>query len=374
MPARADESREAGTLSGAEDSPLARMALTTPTEYWNDSCAVVELEYAVARGAVGATSNPTIVGEVLKKELDVWVPRIRQIVGERPTATDVEITWQVVEEMAARGAAILEPVHRRTNGRRGRLSIQTNPTFFRDAERMLDQGRRFAGLAPNMQVKFPATAAGIVAIEEATAQGISINATVCFTVPQALAVGRAVERGLGRREAAGLDTAAMSPVCTVMIGRLDDWVKVIVDRDDVAIDPSAPNWAGIAVLKRVAAMFREQGCRTRPLAAAYRHLLHWTELIGGDVTLTLPHQWQRRFNATTGEIRARFDEAVPPAWIEQLAREIPDFRRAYEPEGMAIEEFDSFGATVRTLRAFITSYWDLVRSIDEILLPNPDLR
>ena len=293
---------------------------------------------------------------------------------EQPTATDVEITWQVVEEMAARGAAILQPVHRMTGGRRGRLSIQTNPTLFRDAKRMLEQGRRFAGLAPNMQVKFPATAAGLVAIEEASFEGISINATVSFTVPQALAVGAAVERGLTRREAAGLDIAAMSPVCTLMIGRLDDWMKVVVERDDVAIDPSATNWAGIAVIKRVAAIFRERGWRTRPLAAAYRHLLHWTELIGGDITLTMPHQWQRRFNGTTRAIRARFDEPVPGNYLEQLLAEIPDFRRAYEPEGMTVEEFDSFGPTVRTLRAFIASYWDLVRSIDEILLPNPDVR
>ena len=374
MRPRADNLQRAEPVTSAEDSPLARMTRTTPTEYWNDSCALAELDYAVARGAVGATSNPTIVGEVLKKELDIWVPRTRQIAAERPTATDIDITWQVVEEMATRGAAILEPVHRRTNGRRGRLSIQTDPTLYRDAERMLEQGTRFAGLAPNMQVKFPATAAGLVAIEEATFRGISINATVSFTVPQALAVGRAVERGLTSREAAGQDTASMSPVCTVMIGRLDDWMKVVIDRDDIAIDPAAPNWAGIAVFKRVAATFREQGWRTRPLAAAYRHLLHWTELIGGDVTLTMPHQWQRRFNATTGELRTRFDEPVPPAYVEQLVGEIPDFRRAYEPDGMTIEEFDSFGATVRTLRSFIASYWDLVRSIDDILLPNPDLR
>lgn len=46
---------------------------------------------------------------------------------------------------------------------------------------------------------------------------------------------------------------------------------------------------------------------------------------------------------------------------------------AYEPDGLAIPEFDTYGA-VRTLRTFIASYWDLVRAIDEILLPNPDLR
>ena len=357
----------------ADESPLAVMARTTPTEYWNDSCAVAELDYAIARGAVGATSNPTIVGEVLKKEHEVWLPRILAIARERPVATDVDITWQLIEEMAARGAAQLAPIHRREAGRKGRLSIQTDPTLFRDTARMLEQGRRFAELAPNMQVKFPATVAGIAAIEEATFLGISINATVSFTVPQALAVGQAVERGLSRREAAGLDTSGLSPVCTVMMGRLDDWIKVIVERDDLALDPAAPNWAGIAVFKRVAALFAERGWRTRPLAAAYRHVLHWTELIGGNVTLTMPYQWQRRFNSSNMDLVSRFDEPVPEAHLDALLERIPDFRRAFDPDGLALEEFDAYGATVRTLRTFIASYWDLVRAIDEILLPNPDV-
>lgn len=350
------------------------MARTTPTEYWNDSCSIAELEYAIARGAVGATSNPTIVGEVLKKEQDVWRRRILEIERERPNATDLDVTWQVIEEMAVRGAAVLEPIYRGSGGRRGRLSIQTDPTWFRDADRMLEQGRRFDALGPNMQVKFPATAAGITAMEEATFLGISINATVSFTVSQALAVGAAVERGLTRREAAGLDVSSMSPVCTLMVGRTDDWMKAIADRDDIVMDPAAANWAGLAVFKRAAALYREQGYRTRPLAAAYRHLLHWTELIGGEVTLTMPHQWQRRFNATSGDVRARFDDPVPRAYVDELLARIPDFRRAYEPDGLTVEEFDTYGATVRTLRGFIASYWDLVRTVDEILLPNPDVR
>jgi transaldolase len=356
------------------ESPLARMARTTPTQYWNDSCAVAELDYAIARGSVGATSNPTIVGEVLRKEQVVWLPRVQVIASEQPHATDVDIAWQVIEEMAVRGAAILEPIFHRHDGRAGRLSIQTNPTLFRDADRMLGQGRRFAGLAANIQVKFPATAAGLLAMEEATFLGISINATVSFTLSQALAVGAAVERGLVRREEAGLGTSEMSPVCTLMIGRLDDWVKAIVERDDLTIDPAAPNWAGIAVFKRAAAIYRERGWRTRPLAAAYRHVLHWTELIGGDVSLTMPYQWQRRFNASAVEIRPRFDEPVPEAFVAELVERVPDFRRAFDPDGLAVEEFETYGATVRTLRTFIASYWDLVRAIDDILLPNPDLR
>jgi transaldolase len=354
-------------------SPLLRMVTTTPTDYWNDSCAVTELDYAVANGAVGATSNPSIVGEVMKKEWETWRPRVLEIRDEHPTWTDVEITWKTIEEMAARGAAELEPIWAREAGRKGRLSIQTNPTYFRDAERMVEQGRHFDTLAPNMQVKFPATRAGLLAIEEATYQGISINATVSFTLPQALAVGETVERGLRRREAEGLDIAHMSPVCTLMIGRLDDWMKAICERDDIIVDPAAPNWAGIAVLKKAYGIFQQRGYRARLLAAAYRHQLHWSELIGGDIVMTMPFQWQRRFNASAVEVRPRFDDPVPAAYVEELYERIPDFRRAYDEDGLTPAEFDTYGATLRTLRSFISAYWDLVRTIDDILLPNPDL-
>jgi transaldolase len=361
-------------MTVAIETPLARMTQTTPTEFWNDSCAISELEYAIANGAVGATSNPTIVGEVLRKEFALWQPRIREIRAARPGATDVEVTWQVIEEMAVRGAALLEPIFVREAGRKGRLSIQTNPTFHGDTARMLDQGRRFDTLAPNLQVKYPATSAGIAAIEESTFLGVSINATVSFTLSQALAVAAAVERGLDRRVEAGLAVDRMSPVCTLMIGRLDDWMKAICERDDILVDPAAPNWAGIAVFKRAAAVYAERGYRTRLLAAAYRHHLHWSELIGGDITMTLPHQWQRRFNASSIEVKPRFADPVPPALVDELLRRIPDFGRAYEPDGLTEAEFDTYGATVRTLRTFIASYWDLVRAVDDILLPDPDRR
>jgi len=355
-------------------SPLARMVETTPTDYWNDSCAVAELEYAVARGATGGTSNPAIVGEVMRKERDHWVPRVRELAAAHPTWSEVELTWALIEEMGVRGAEILKPVYDAHGGRKGRLSLQTNPANYRDPMRMADQAVHFATLAPNIQVKFPATAAGIAAIEEATARGVVINGTVAFTFAQAIAIAEAVERGITRFEAAGGDASTFAPVCSLMVGRLDDWVKVCVERDDIALDPDAANWAGISVFKRAYAHYRERGYRTRLLAAAYRHRLHWTELVGADVVLTMPHAWQVRFNESGIDPLPRIDEPVPPAYIDDLLARVPDFRRAYEPDGLAVTEFDSFGATARTLRSFVEGYHALIGTIRDIVLPNPDLK
>ena len=358
----------------AMESPLLQMTRATLTDYWNDSCAVDELAYAIERGATGATSNPVIVGEVMKKEKARWVPRVREIAGEHPAWSEVEITWALIEEMGVGGAELLSPVFEREDGRKGRLSLQTNPANYRDAERMAEQGIRFSTLAPNIQVKFPTTAAGLVAIEEATARGVVINATVAFTVAQAIAVGEAVERGLRRFEATGGDTSRFSPVCSLMIGRLDDWVKVLVDRDDIALDPGAANWAGIAVFKRAYRLYQEHNFRTRLLAAAYRHRLHWTELVGGDIVMTMPHAWQVRFNNSGIDPVVRIDVPVDQAIVDDLLRRVPDFARAYEPDGLSPDEFETFGAAARTLRAFVAGYHDLQAVVRDIVLPNPDVR
>ena len=368
LPAARPDPAQPGTGKG----PLHQMASTTATDYWNDSCSIEELTYAIARGAVGATTNPTIVGDVLKKEMHLWRERIAAIIVEYPAWSEDEVTWRLIEEMALRGAELLLPVFEREGGKKGRLSIQTDPRLYRDAARIAEQALRFAALAPNMQVKIPVTCAGVQAIEEVTAAGVSINATVCFTVPQALAVAAAVERGLQRREAAGEEVAAMTPVCTLMVGRLDDWMLVLGKRDGVVATPGIEHWAGIACMKKAYAIFREHGYRTRLLAAAYRHRLHWTEFIGGDVVLTIPYSWQRLFNESDVEVTPRMDEPVPAAIVDELARRFPDFRRAYDVDGMKPEEFDAYGATARTLRGFIASYHELVAEIRDFMLPDPD--
>jgi transaldolase len=343
------------------------------TNLWNDSSDPAELEYAIANGAVGATSNPPITLDVLRKEPDRWRARARELYASYPTWTESQITWQVYEEIALRGAAVLLPTFERTSGVHGRLSIQTDPALHRDADRMLEQGLRFAGLAPNLQVKFPATRAGLAAIEEATYRGVNINATVSFTVPQALAVGEAVERALDRRATDSLPTSDLRPVCTIMVGRLDDWMKALAERDGLSLTPGVADWAGVVTFKRAYALYRERGFRTRLLAAAYRHHLHWSQLIGGDIVLSMPHAWQVRFNASPIEVRPRIDDPVDPAIVRELLEHMPDFERAYEPDGLGVDTFDSFGPTVRTLRQFNAASHDLVAAIRDFVLPNPDI-
>jgi transaldolase len=356
----------------AYKSPLHKMTQTTPTCLWNDSASIEELTYSIEHGAVGATCNPVIVHGILKKEINVWKSRIQNLIKELPTATEDEIAWQLVREISVQSAALLKPVFDAHHGKNGRLSIQTDPRLFRDSQAIVKQAVEFNRLAPNMIVKIPVTQAGIPAIEEATYRGISINATVCFTLPQCIAVAEAVERGLKRREREAKEIVTMGPVCTIMVGRLDDWLKVLVEKDSVAIDPGYLEWAGVAVFKKTYKIFRERGYRIRLLSAAFRNHMHWSEFIGGDVVISPPHSWQVRFNASDIEPRSRIDQPVQPQVVEELSRKFADFRRAYTEEGLSIAEFDSFGPTRRTLRQFIVACHDLDGLVRDILIPNPD--
>jgi len=354
-------------------SPLHEMTQTTPTCLWNDSADLDELSFAIEHGAVGATCNPVIAHTILKARLDEWRPRMAAVARAMPGAIEDEIAWTVVEQLSAEAALLLRPAFEAHRGRNGRLSIQTNPKFYRDSEAILRQARRFAGLAPNMIVKIPATAAGIPAIEEATAEGISINATVCFSLPQCVAVADAVERGLKRRQAAGHDVSTMGPVCTIMVGRLDDWLKVVMEKDGISVDPGYLEWAGVAVFKKTYALFQRRGYRVRLLAAAFRNHMHWSELIGGDCVISPPSAWQKRFVKSGIPVAARIAQPVSDVVLADLSRHFADFRRAYDEDGLAVADFDAFPPTRRTLRQFLGACDDLNRLIRDVMLPNPDV-
>ncbi len=355
------------------NSPLHQMTQTTPTCLWNDSASVTELTYSIEHGAVGATCNPVIVLGVLKKEIANWKGRMEALLREFPTATEDEVAWKIVREISIRAAGLLEPIYEAQRGRNGRLSIQTDPRLYRSSKAIVEQAEEFSRLAPNMIVKIPVTSAGIPAIEEATYRGVSINATVSFTLPQCVAVAEAVERGLKRREKEGKDISTMGPVCTIMVGRLDDWLKVLIEKDNIAIDPGYLEWAGVAVFKKTYKLFRERGYRIRLLSAAFRNHMHWSEMIGGDVVISPPYSWQVRFNQSDIAITPRIDKPVPSPMVEELSAKFPDFRRAYNEGGLSIPEFDSFGPTRRTLRQFIAACHDLDAVVRDVLLPNPDV-
>lgn len=330
-------------------------------EFWNDSCDLRELGAAIAAGAVGATSNPLIVAQVVQADPETWLPVLDALVAEHATDDEDTLAWRLVEAIARVAAALLATVHAESGGRAGILCVQVDPRLYRDAERMVAHGRRLAALAPNIAIKVPATAAGVAAIESLTADGIRTNATVCFSLAQAIACADAVERGLARAPVSA--RAGFRAYTTIMVGRLDDHLKRVAERDRISIEPGWLDWAGIAVFKQVAATFRARNYRATPLAAAYRHHLHWTELTGPGVVLSMPHRWWTQFEASRLEPEARLEIAVEPRIHDGLATHFADFRSAATPGGLQPDGFAGWGPSQHTLKQFLGGWQQLVEIV-----------
>ena len=338
-------------------------------EWWNDSGVPDELGEAVTLGAVGGTSNPVIVSQAVKAQPALCHPIIDRLISENPDDTEDDIAWKLIHTLAIDAASRLKPVYDRTRGAKGFLSAQVSPKYYRSKELMVEQATQLASLAPNIAIKAPATEIGIAAIEEMTARGIRINATVSFCVPQAIAVAQALERGLKRARAAGRDADSIRPYNTLMIGRVDDHLKRIAEKEKIATTPGAIDWSGIAVFKNAHRIFQERGLPGTLLAAAYRHEGHWSQIIGREVLQTVPYAWWTKFNVSATAPSLTLDQSVDDGIVAELRKKFPDFVRAHDENGMAPREFLHYGATVHTLSQFLGGYTDLLTSVRARMLP-----
>lgn len=326
------------------------------SDWWNDSNDHLELKHAYDEGAVGATSNPVISLNSVKNRPEIWLPVIDQIISNNPTASEDDILWYLMDEVGKRAAHILLPVYKETNGQKGKLSLQVNPKFYRNANAMFEQGKYLASLAPNIAIKCPALPAGIDAMEMLTASGISINATVSFTVPQAVKVAEAVERGLKKAQDKGIDITKVTPYITIMVGRIDDHLKRQNKEMNTKVNDDLIDWASIAIFKNAYNIFKERGFKSRLLAAAFRCDLHWSEIIGGDVVISMPYEWWNRFNSSNIKVENKISIPVDESILDTLKNNFEDFNKAFHEDGMKVDDFESFGATKHTMTGFLLGY------------------
>lgn len=331
-------------------------------EFWNDSCDLRELADAVEHGAVGATSNPVIVSTVVDAGAETWTPRLHRIEREQPGLSDEALAWRWIDAIAIDASRVLLPVYERTNGAKGFLNVQVDPERAGDAKVMIEQARHIASLAPNIAVKIPLTEEGLIALETLSAEGIRTNATVSFSVSQAVAAAEAMERGMRRARA----DPTFTPYVTIMVGRVADHLQEIQRARMVLADPGTADWAGIAVFKKAHRIFREKGFRPILVAAAYRHRRQWSELIGDGLVQSIPHKWWKAFDASDVALTSSIAQPISATTMDELIRLFPEFVRAYEEDGMRPEEFARYGASVATLRQFQSAYRALVERVSQL--------
>lgn len=323
----------------------------TPTRWWHDSGNPDEIELAIQRGATGVTTNPVLTFRSFQSQPEFWNPKVVALGDDFEPEARAEALLKLVATYAAEK---VRPVYERTNGADGYALGQLNPTRAGDAEGMLAQARRVHSWAENIAVKLPATAAGIEVIEHLAEEGIPICATINVSVSQAIAVAEAYARGKQKALAAGVKP----PLCIVVqqVGRLDDYLRDVAQDMKLGLDESVITMAGLAVAKRTYQIFEQRGYDAVIMPAGLRGAYHLTEMAGGKLLYTINTRVQDMILAADPSQEERISNPVPQDVLNQL-RKIPEFVRAYEPDGMKPSEFITYGMTQKLLSQFNETGW-----------------
>ncbi|HHX42648.1 MAG TPA: hypothetical protein GX714_01485 [Chloroflexi bacterium] len=338
-----------------ETSYFQWLANETATSWWHDSGDAEELALALQHGAAGVTTNPVLSYQALRARPAFWRPRVGDLSGLTPPERAEALMHAVVTHAAEQ----VEPQFRRTQGAEGYACAQVNPARAGDREAMLDMARRFSRWAPNIAVKLPVTAAGLDVLEECVAEGITVTATVSFTVPQVVAIAERHRRGAARARAAGRVPGRAFAV--IMIGRLDDYLREVAHDRRAEVSEDDIRQAGLAVTKRAYSIYGAAGYEAVLLVAALRGNAHMTELAGGRLIVSVHPRNQAALLQPGVPREERIAEPVPEAAIARLCT-LPEFVRAYEPDAMAPEDFITYGATQRTLSQFENVGWAMLEA------------
>lgn len=189
----------------------------------------------------GLTSNPTIFNNAISKT-NFYDEAIRNKI--KAGMEGEELLFDMVIEDLKEAADLFDPVHERTNGTDGYVSLEVSPFLAYDTDNTVKETRRLYERAErsNLFIKIPGTPEGLPAIEEAIFEGIKVNVTLLFSSEQYLAAADAYLRGIERRIEAGKNPDVRS-VASIFISR---WDKATMNE----VPDEIRNTLGIAVAKR----------------------------------------------------------------------------------------------------------------------------
>ncbi len=222
--------------------------LSSGTTLWLDSIDPDLVRSNRATGATGATSNPIIVADLLATGR--FDAQIEQFIRQR--LDDAQIAWQMTDAMVRDAEEVFLPVWEETAGDDGYVSFELDPLLedpelgLSHAKRVSEYvrlGRQWSAGHRNRMIKAPATPAGLDALEELVAAGVTVNVTLIFTSRQYQQAREAVWRGAQRRN--NLD--GFKSVYSIFVSRID----VYTEKAAPELSPAAQGMVGILSAKRI---------------------------------------------------------------------------------------------------------------------------
>ncbi len=327
----------------------------TPTRVWVNNPTLEEIDLALAQGAVGSTTNPAYGGGLLKRVPEEVLPLIAECLPL--SDDDLVVADHVQQRLVRRIAERFLPLYESSGGRAGFVSIQGAPESDTDAERILEEGRAARSIAPNATPKIPATAPGLAAFEVLVAEGSQTIVTEVFSLAQLV---ETCERYVAVTERTGVRPPFfMSPIT----GILGDHLKKLAARDRLPASTEDMELAGVALSRACHALVRERDYPVTLLCGGARIPLDLTGLVGADLHVTI--NWKTFAEVLDDPVpfALGIDEPIDPAAIARLSETFDDVRRAFELDGLRLEEFEEFGPVQHFRDNFIAGWHGVLEAI-----------
>lgn len=326
----------------------------------------------------GVTTNPPLTKAVFDNLRDEWRPIINELMKLYPGMDHRQITWEAYKEACKRGAARYLALYEKSGYTNGFVSAQVDPRLFIEPFSMVKQGLELRSLQPNIMVKVPATQGGVLAIFLLTALGVPTNATLCYNLPQIMAVAEAVKRGKEIGETRGVDYSRWRSVITIMIGRFED-AKIFAEQAEergIDLTEEMKRWAGLAVTKKAYRILAERNypsklliasSRVSPVVNGRQEIWHLEKLAGGNIVITMNPNLIKAFmlHYIDRPIENKIDEPIPEDVMAKLLR-IPYFAEGYGENTIKPEDFETLEPTQTTYAQFSKAMIELEDYIENL--------
>jgi len=332
-----------------------RIHTETPTRLWVNNPNDEETQLAIAHGAVSCTTNPSFVSKLMESELEYVHGITDQVVRE--TEDDDVAADLVYQRTAQRIMKRFLPVHERSAGLNGWVTIQADPREDDDPDLIIKAALRHRKLGKNYMAKIPVIHAGCEAIEAMVEHDIPVCATEVFAISQFIYICERWERAVqkyGKRP-----PFYVTHITGIFDQHLADYVK----QHNIAIAPEVLYWAGCTVGRKEYHMLKQRGYKAILLGGGARGNQHWTEFVGADMHITINWSTAKSLLELNPPIENRINVQTPKEVIEELEAKLPPFRRAYHDDALSLEEFKDFGPVQLFRNMFLAGYSKLLGEV-----------
>jgi transaldolase len=333
-----------------------RLSSAGATRFWINNPTLAEAKEALAAGAVCATTNPTYVARLLREEPDHIAGLIAEVSKE--TSDAGEIADRVCQKAVARLQQLFLPLFEQSNGQYGYVAIQGDPRVNSDPDAILQSAIRHRELGENIIIKVPSWPAGREALEKLVELGFPTIATLGFSVDQAIYMAEAHRRALRR--------SGKRPICyvTFIAGVLDTYLAEISAQRGQLVSPDALRHAGSEASRAAYRIYKSRGYEAVLLGGGARAPHHFTELVGGDLAITIGWNLAQQLIEADAPIVSRIDAELPTSMISELESNLPEFRNSYREHSLQPEDFHDFGPVASFQASFLAGIECVLKSID----------